>query len=627
MRGERTSSGQRSGDPMLDLPLGEERAAAGGGPSRGPARGGSAAVPPPRRRGLLIVLAVVLVGLGAAAGYLLPRLAPPVAQASVSLLDLGSERLGSSGEPRELTLSNGGQRTLKIQRVTVGGEAAADFALTSDACSGARLPAGADCAVAVRFTPTAAGARRASLAVAGNAANVLAVALAGTGTAAAVRADPASLDFGERPVGDSGEAARLNLDNPGTAPLAIKAIAVAGNAAGDFAVVSDRCSGRTLEPSARCSLRVTFLPSAAGERQAGVLVATDAPTEAAPISLVGVGVPVGRPAAEPGLLDFGGARAGATGAERTAHLANRGTAPVAVGAVEIGGPDRGSFAVESDGCARAELAPEGRCDVVVRFRPARAGDQRARLVFRPAGGAGDAELAAVDLAGGGTAPRLAVNGLDDFGGIGGIAFGGAVVGRSAERRVEISNAGTAPLALRRLAVDGDAAGDYRIEGDGCPKSLAPGKSCAFSVRFAPSEIGSRTAVLVVESDAAGSPLRAPLRGTALPPPAPELRVSTTVLRFGSVTVGERSQILSLTLANPGTARLELREVTVTGPAAGDFRVVPGSCGVPGSLVPGSECTVGVRFTPTAGGDRRAKLVVRHNAQGGTAGVDLVGRAP
>jgi hypothetical protein len=67
------------------------------------------------------------------------------------------------------------------------------------------------------------------------------------------------------------------------------------------------------------------------------------------------------------------------------------------------------------------------------------------------------------------------------------------------------------------------------------------------------------------------------------------------------------------------------EIAVAGPAAADFRIVPGSCAVPGFVAPEGDCTVGVRFLPTAPGDRRAKLVVRHNAGGGTAAVDLVGR--
>ena len=78
-------------------------------------------------------------------------------------------------------------------------------------------------------------------------------------------------------------------------------------------------------------------------------------------------------------------------------------------------------------------------------------------------------------------------------------------------------------------------------------------------------------------------------------------------------MGERSDIVDLRVTNAGQARLVLSEVTLTGPAAGDFRVIPGSCGVPGFVASGSDCTMGIRFIPTTAGRRTARLLIRHNA--------------
>ena len=149
--------------------------------------------------------------------------------------------------------------------------------------------------------------------------------------------------------------------------------------------------------------------------------------------------------------------------------------------------------------------------------------------------------------------------------------------------------------------------------------------CALTVRFAPTVAGNRTGELVIDSDAPDAPLRVPLRGTALPPPAPEIRLSARTLRFNELAVGERSEIVDLKVTNAGQARLVLSEVTLTGPAAGDFRVIPGSCGVPGFVASGSDCTMGIRFIPTAAGARTARLLIRHNAAGGTATVELLAR--
>jgi HYR domain len=69
-----------------------------------------------------------------------------------------------------------------VTGVTVTGDAAGDFAVTADGCTGNAFPPGATCTVSVVFTPTAAGARSASLVVATtSAAGTHTVALLGTG--------------------------------------------------------------------------------------------------------------------------------------------------------------------------------------------------------------------------------------------------------------------------------------------------------------------------------------------------------------------------------------------------------------------------------------------------------------
>jgi hypothetical protein len=89
-------------------------------------------------------------------------------------------------------------------------------------------------------------------------------------------------------------------------------------------------------------------------------------------------------------------------------------------------------------------------------------------------------------------------------------------------------------------------------------------------------------------------------------------------------VGSRSAIATVTVANRGTARLTVGEPRIDGRDAADFQLVPGSCAGAEYLVPGSECTIGLRFTPSAAGNREARLVLPHDAQGGRAGVALAG---
>jgi hypothetical protein len=203
-------------------------------------------------------------------------------------------------------------------------------------------------------------------------------------------------------------------------------------------------------------------------------------------------------------------------------------------------------------------------------------------------------------------------------------FGPVRTGQSAERGVTVANPSRVAITLRRVAVEGADAADFRLAG-GCAEGarLAPGGSCTLSVRFAPAETGERVARLVVEPAAAGR-LEVPLAGAAAAPPVARARIAPAAIEFGEQPVGGRSGIRDVTLSNAGDARLTLAGVAVEGEHAGDFRLVPGSCAGAGFVAPGGDCSVGVRFTPTAAGPRRAEVVVRHGAAGGRSAVRLSG---
>jgi hypothetical protein len=68
--------------------------------------------------------------------------------------------------------------------------------------------------------------------------------------------------MGEEPVGTSSPAQSVKLTNTGTAPITIFSIEIAGVNPGDFSQ-TNTC-GSTLNPGARCTVEVTFTPTAAG---------------------------------------------------------------------------------------------------------------------------------------------------------------------------------------------------------------------------------------------------------------------------------------------------------------------------------------------------------------------------
>lgn len=103
----------------------------------------------------------------------------------------GTETVGRTGAARTVTITDpGASAALRVTNVTTDGDAADDFLITGEACTGQTIASGgtAACTVRVRFAPSAAGDRSAALRiryVTGSGTATADVALSGTGAAEA----------------------------------------------------------------------------------------------------------------------------------------------------------------------------------------------------------------------------------------------------------------------------------------------------------------------------------------------------------------------------------------------------------------------------------------------------------
>lgn len=103
---------------------------------------------------------------------------------SGSSLQFPTETVGASSPVQSVVLTNNGPAPLSISGDVLTGAGAGAFSRTSDSCQGATLAVGETCTIALDFTPTAAGAASATLAISSSAANTLpTVSLSGTGAA------------------------------------------------------------------------------------------------------------------------------------------------------------------------------------------------------------------------------------------------------------------------------------------------------------------------------------------------------------------------------------------------------------------------------------------------------------
>lgn len=206
---------------------------------------------------------------------------------SPASLAFGNQTQGTTSAAQTTTLTNTGSATLTISSITITGTNAADFAQTNNC--GASVAVGGSCVITVRFTPSATGARSASVSVADNASgSPQTVPLTGTGVAAVagISFSPMTLAFGNQQIAVSSSPLSTTVTNSGSATLTITAVTITGTNASDFTRTTTCTS---VAPAGTCSITVTFKPAATGSRTANVSVTDNAAGSPQSIPLTGTG--------------------------------------------------------------------------------------------------------------------------------------------------------------------------------------------------------------------------------------------------------------------------------------------------------------------------------------------------
>jgi hypothetical protein len=94
--------------------------------------------------------------------------------------------------------------------------------------------------------------------------------------------------FGDSVIGASGAPRRVSVRNVGTGPATFEPALIFGAAAGDFSIVGDKCSHRTIAAGVECALQIVFTPHGDGTRTAQVGLRYGAGSVAG-VSLTGAG--------------------------------------------------------------------------------------------------------------------------------------------------------------------------------------------------------------------------------------------------------------------------------------------------------------------------------------------------
>src|SRR6185437_15354214 len=262
----------------------------------------------------------------------LPNQATTTATATPASLTFASQAVGTTSAPQQVLVTNAGTVPLQISKISIAG----DFT-ESDTCSGESIAAGNACTVQVRFAPTKTGSESGTLTIYGNLSGggQIAVPLNGTGASgAAITLTPSSLCFWAVLVGQTTSAPCGSAGAPPTGqPIVISntggttATLTSMSVSGDFSIFSNTC-GTSLAPAGasgdRCTVSITFTPTASGNRTGVLTVVDSAGIQTAQLSGICQSAATDTLTPTPLSFDFQSVAVGSTSAPQQITMTNSG---------------------------------------------------------------------------------------------------------------------------------------------------------------------------------------------------------------------------------------------------------------------------------------------------------------
>ncbi len=342
-----------------------------------------------------------------------------------------------------------------------------------------------------------------------------------------------------------------------------------------------------------------------------------------------VGVSVNAAVSEPSVvfstpaLKFGAQPVGSqTVPWQAATIYNRGNAPLTISQITLGGVNQSDFSVSQWGNCQppATVAPSSSCSFELGFVPSIVGPEVASLSLSdnspgppavlPVSGAGQGLSANVSSVNFGSVPPNPTT--------------------SPIMQVEFSNsAGTSVSPTFSL----QGSGAFMVAGPGTCASIASNVTCAVSVAFTPTSLGSFNGQLIASyllpPNSSPETITVALTGTGAAG-APSVMLVPGSVVFPPTGLGASSVTETVTVQNNGNAAATLYAATITGPNASKFTISPGAAGgcplQGGTIAASSSCTIAATFTSTSAGSYSATLNVSDNAAGSPQSVPLSGTA-
>ena len=329
---------------------------------------------------------------------------------------------------------------------------------------------------------------------------------------------PVSAAFGSVTLGSLSIAHSFTLANSGNADLLISNIALSDTK--DYAITNG--CGSTLAAGANCTLSIVFQPQSVGSLSATLTISDNSGGQAGTqqsSTLTGTSLPLPAPVAvlTPAVLTFPDTMETLDAAPLTLTLTNTGNAALVLTGTTLS--DTQNFTLGST--CPGTLAPSASCTLSVSFQPKIVAALHATLTISDnsastnTAGAGIAQQT-VSISANGIAfeePRAVASPTS-------LAYPQTTTNSSAPAQtVTLTNTGTQPLTVARVALNGTAVAAFQLSNGNCLGSLAAGASCTETIVYSPKLSSAEDIATLVFTDNAlgrdGSTQSVALSGSAL----------------------------------------------------------------------------------------------------------------
>ncbi|MCR9242319.1 MAG: choice-of-anchor D domain-containing protein, partial [Rhodobiaceae bacterium] len=539
--------------------------------------------------------------------------------------DFGSIDINDGNIERIFTIENIGDETLSLgsNSVSLSGPDAAEFSIFSQPFSS--VSSGSSRTFRVRFDPTTAGAKSATLTIANDDADESPYNFSVSGTAAVAPEIEVRLDNGILvPNGSSHVAYRVDslsfneafgertytINNVGSDTLAISNVTITGTHAAEFSVVTPPAA--TVVAGGNTTFTLRFTQTTSGVRNATINIINNDADEGAfsfdttgfrfsgpDLDMSGQGLDIANGDTTPRPeddTDFGSIDVTSGFVEKSFTGVNNGDSGIGISSISVTGAHASDFSVTTG----TEVAP-----LTVRFDPSAAGLRTATINIASDALVDNPFTFAIQGTGTVAAPEIAVSSSES----GAVADGGTdAQGSEAAAAAKtvtytVSNTGTDDLTM--ATATSSALTNVTVNSISVPvaTTVTPGNSTTFTVQYTPTIAGAFSFDLAfTNNDGDENPYNITVSGTATG--TQEIAVSSSesgaVADSGTDAQGSEvagsAKTVTYTVNNTGTDDLTL--ATATSSSLSNVTVNSISAPASTTVAPGNSTTFTVQYTPT-----------------------------